>query len=353
MKSKNWRRRLASNNYTEGLVSFVVVNYNGGEEILTCLNSIYSQTYKNFEVIVVDNDSKDNSLKLIKEHFKEVKIIETGYNSGWGVGCNVGIEKSKGEFVSMVNNDAYLDEKCLEEMVKSISGKQKYGSCACKILLADEKEKIEVVGLSIYKDGMAISRGRNEKKDDYLSQEEVFCASDCVCLYRRIMLDEIGLYDKDFFMYANDSDIGWRQQYYGWECIFNPNAVAYHEHSKSAGSYSDFKAFHVERNRLYVALKYFPLFDFLLSFYYSFYRYIIQLFLIKKNKGALSKYKEEASLFKGLIILIKSYISFLKNFTLMYKKRKYYFKNCTISRRVFKVIYGKYGVSAKTIASYE
>lgn len=334
-------------------MSFIVVNFNGGEEILTCLNSIYNQTYKNFEVIVVDNNSKDNSLKLVKEHFKDVKIIETGYNSGWGVGCNIGIEKSRGEFVSMVNNDAYLDEKCLEEMAKSISDNQKNGSCACKILLADEKEKIEVVGLSIYKDGMAISRGRNENKNNYLSQEEVFCASDCVCLYRRNMLDEIGFYDKDFFMYANDSDIGWRQQFYGWKCIFNPNAIAYHEHSKTAGSYSDFKAFHVERNRLFVALKYFPLFDFLMSFYYSFYRYIIQLVLIKKNKGALSKYKEEASLFKGLVILVKAYVSFLKNFPLMYKKRKYYFKNCKISRHIFNMIFKKYGISAKTIASYE
>jgi GT2 family glycosyltransferase len=330
-----------------------VVNFNGEEDILSCLNSIFNQTYKNYEVLVVDNDSKDNSLSLIKENFKNVKIIETGYNAGWGVGCNIGIEESKGEFISMINNDATLDEKCLDEMVKIISSNQKYGSCACKILLSEDEERIEVVGLSIYKDGMAISRGRNENKNNYLLSEEVFCASDCVCLYRRVMLDEIGLYDKDFFMYANDSDIGWRQQLYGWKCIYNPEAIAYHKHSKSAGSYSDLKVFYVERNHLFVALKYFPFFDFILSFYYTFYRYLIQLILVKRNKGALSKYKQESSLFHGLLILIKAYFGFLKALPLMYKKRKYYFRNCKISREIFRRIFDNYGVSAIKIASYE
>ncbi|MCX6164295.1 MAG: glycosyltransferase family 2 protein, partial [Ignavibacteriae bacterium] len=307
------------------------------------MNSVYRQTYGNIEVLVVDNNSSDNSLDLIKSQFKDVKIINTGYNAGWGVGCNIGIEESKGELISVINNDAFLDNACIEEMVKAILLKNDYGSCACKILLSDENEKIEVVGLSIYKDGMAISRGRHENKTEYSKSEEVFCASDCVCLYRREMLNEIGLYDPDFFMYANDSDIGWRQQLYGWKCIYNPMALAYHAHSKSAGNYSDFKAFYVERNRLYVAFKYFPLFDFILSFYYSLYRYILQLSLIKRNKGSLAKYKEESSLIRGLGILIKAHFSFFKALPSLYKKRIYYFNRCKITSSMIKYIFKVYG----------
>lgn len=335
------------------MVSVIIINYNGGEDVLKCLDTVQKQTYENIEVFVVDNNSSDNSLDLIKCKYKDIKIIETGYNAGWGEGCNIGIKESKGEFISVVNNDAFLDYNCIEEMVKSILLKNEYGSCACKILLSDDNEKIEVVGLSIYKDGMAISRGRHENKNRYDKSEEVFCASDCVCLYKRAMFNQIGLYDSDFFMYANDSDIGWRQQLYGWKCIYNPIALAYHAHSKSAGNYSDFKAFYVERNRLYVAIKYFPIIDFIFSFYYSIYRYILQLLLIKNNKGSLSKYKEESSLFNGLKILIKAHFSFFKAFPSLYKKRKYYFNRCKISSSIIKNIFKLYGVSAKVVASYE
>jgi len=353
MKLKKRRSILTENKYVSGLVSVIIVNYNGGDDVLKCIDSVKEQSYTNYEIIIIDNDSKDNSLNLIRSKYENVKIIETGYNAGWGIGCNIGIAESKGEFISVVNNDAYLDNMCIEEMVKSIILKNDYGSCACKILLSDDTERIEVVGLCIYKDGMAISRGRHENKIKYDNSEEVFCASDCVCLYRREMLNEIGLYDTDFFMYANDSDIGWRQQLYGWKCIYNPASLAYHAHSKSAGNYSDFKAFHVERNRIFVAFKYFPLFDFMISFYYSFYRYLLQLLLIKSNKGSLSKYKEESSLVNGLGILIKAYFSFFKAIPLMYKKRRYYFSRCKITRRTVTNIFKLYGVSAKVIASYE
>lgn len=290
---------------------------------------------------------------MIKEKFENIRIVESGYNAGWGVGCNIGIENSKGELIAVVNNDAFLDIKCIEEMVNSIILKDDFGSCACKILLSDDKNKIEAVGLSIYKDGMAIARGRLEDKMKYIESEEIFCASDCVCLYRKKMLDDVQYYDPDFFMYANDSDIGWRQQLFGWKCIFNPKAVAYHAHSKSAGNYSDFKAFYVERNRLFVAFKYFPFVDFILSFYYSIYRYILQLLLIKSNKGALAKYNKESSLFKGLGILIKAYLGFVKAIPSLYRKRKYLFNRCKIERNTVSNVFKKYGVSAKVIASYE
>ena len=108
-------------------------------------------------------------------------------------------------------------------------------------------------------DGLSIGRGRLEKGDRYDEEVEVFFASDCACLYRREMLEDIGLYDEDFFAYADETDMGWRARLAGWKCIYNPKAIVYHCHSASCrGNTLLLKPSLVERNRIWVAIKNFP-----------------------------------------------------------------------------------------------
>jgi GT2 family glycosyltransferase len=228
-----------------------------------------------------------------------------------------------------------------------------YGSCASKLLLWDEPDTIEVAGLLIGRDGLSVGRGRLQSADLYTETEQVFCANDCCCLYRREMLDDIGLYDPDFFIYADETDMGWRHQIAGWKCIYTPHAIAYHAHSRAAGSYSDFKAYHVERNRIYICLKYFPFWRLVLSFFFSACRYTSQVWLIRKGRGSLAKYCEAASLWHGLGILGRAHLDALRMAPVMLRRRREYRSIRRISGKGIRELFRSYGTTIGDLASYE
>ncbi len=336
------------------LVSIVIPNWNGIEYLEKCITSLENQTYNNLEIIVVDNASTDGSCELVKKVFPGVKVIQMGYNSGWGVACNAGMAASDSEFIALLNNDAYMESNCVAEMVKSIQLDPKYGSCASRILLWDQPDIIEVCGLVIYRDGSSCGRGRLHPADEYMQIQEVFCANDCCCLYRREMIEDIGEYDPDFFIYCDETDIGWRHQLAGWKCIYTPHAIAYHAHSRTAGSYSAFKAFHVERNRIYLCIKYFPISYLLLSFWYSAYRYLYQCYLSgRMGKGALAHYRKNNSLFTGVCILIKAHWAAVLKFPTMWHRRRQMKKIKRISNHEISKLIDRFGISVLDMASYE
>ncbi len=336
-----------------GQIAVIIINYNGGEQIIECLRSLEKQTYTNHCVIVVDNESTDGSVAEIRQQFPTVRIIENGYNAGWGVACNIGIEATDTEYVALLNNDAYLDEQCLAKMVEAIELGEQYGSCASKILLWDEPDTIEVAGLVIYRDGLSVGRGRLESAENYNEIEEVFCANDCCCLYRREMLDQIGLYDPDFFIYADETDMGWRHQIAGWKCIYTPHAIAYHAHSRAAGSYSDFKAYHVERNRIFIALKYFPVRNLAASFFYAAFRYVSQVWLSRKGQGSLAKYREDASLWQGVKVLVCAHVDAIRMAPTMLRRRQTYQSIWRLPRKDVEGLFDHFGTTAREMALYE
>ena len=336
----------------DGSVAAIIINYNGGTAIIECLRSLARQTYSNCQVVVVDNDSKDGSLEAVREHFPEVRIVETGYNAGWGVAGNAGINATDTEYVVMLNNDAYLDDRCIAEMVAAIRLRLDYGSCASRILLWDEPETIEAAGLVIYRDGLSVGRGRLRPMAEYAAPAEIFCANDCCCLYKRSMLREIGLYDPDFFIYADETDMGWRHQIAGWKCIYAPRAIAYHAHSRAAGSYSDFKAYHVERNRLYLCLKYLPVGMFLTSFFWAAYRYAMQVCVSRKGHGALARYRKEASLWKGVKVLLKVHADAFRMAPVMLRRRREYRSFRRLTDSEIAELFDQYGLTVRQVACY-
>jgi GT2 family glycosyltransferase len=339
------------------LISAIVLNYNGEKIIRVCLASLLNQTYKNMEIIVVDNASSDGSLDTVKQEFPGVRLIVNKTNLGFGGGNNVGIAAAKGEFILILNNDTRLDEACVEELVKSISKDEKYGACASKILLEHEKDLLDVAGIAVCLDGLSIGRGRLENKDIYNTEEEVFFASDCACLYRKEMLDDIRLpnecYDEDFFAYADETDLGWRARLAGWKCIYNPKAIVYHCHSAVAGTYSAFKAFLVERNRIWVAVKNFPLPLVLSGLFYTFQRYCFQTYGVLAKKGAAGRFTDKAPKLQLAQILIKANISAIRGLPKMLKKRRKVFTKKRISNSEISEVFKKYGMSAKTISLKE
>jgi len=335
------------------LISVVILNWNGREVVERCLQSLEGQTYQPLEIIVVDNASTDDSVKLVREKFLNVKLILNERNLGFGGGNNVGIRASQGKYIMMLNNDTRLDPKCIEELKGSLEKEERYGACASKILLEYEDNLIDAAGIVVCPDGLSIGRGRLEKGDQYDEETEVFFASDCACLYRREMLEEIGLYDEDFFAYADETDMGWRAQLARWKCIYNPKAVVYHFHSASAGTYSPFKAYLVERNRIWVAIKSFPMSLLIFGQFYTFWRYLLQAYGAFTGKGAAGRFTSDFSKIELVKILIKVYLSLWKQLPLMLRKRREIQKKKRISNQeIFRLI-RQFGISAREIALRE
>jgi GT2 family glycosyltransferase len=305
----------------------------------------------------VDNASEDGSVEFIKKNFPEVKLIQNESNFGFGGGNNVGIGQAKGEFIMILNNDTRLMPNCIEELRKSIERDERFGASASKILLNHGDNLIDVAGIAICLDGLSIGRGRLEDNNKFKKEEEVFFASDCACLYRKQMLYDIRVagefYDEDFFAYADETDLGWRARLAGWKSIYNPNAVVYHCHSASTSTYSPFKAFLVERNRIWVVIKSFPLSIVALGFIYTFQRYFFQAYGALTHKGAAGKFTKEANKIQLIRILLKANSSALCGLPKMLKKRRQIFTKKRISNKEVYEIFKKYGISAKEIAFKE
>ncbi|MBA7489549.1 hypothetical protein ES702_00083 [subsurface metagenome] len=339
----------------EPLVSVIILNWNGKQHLEECLLSLKRQTYKNFEVILVDNGSTDGSVNYIRYNFGDfVKLIENKDNLGFAEGNNVGIRNSSGKYILLLNNDTKADPLWIEELVKVAESDEKIGMCASKVLSLDNPKTIDNVGHLIYKDGLNRGRGRLEyDRGQYDHIEEVFLPSGCAALYRKKMLNEIGEFDKDFFAYGDDTDIGIRGRLAGWKCMYAPTAIVYHKYSGSTSPYSLFKAFHAERNRLWIAIKYFPLPVLLCNPYYTVLRTLLQFYGALTHKGAAGKFRETFSWGKLFFALLKAYFSAIKGLPRMWEKRGEIDRLRRVSKKEINSWFKKFGIGVVELALKE
>ncbi len=337
------------------LVSVVVVNWNGKEYLEKCLPSLEKQTYPKFEVILVDNGSTDDSLNFIEKHYSNfVKVIRNPENFGFSRGCNTGVQAAQGKYIAVLNNDTEVDPHWLEELVKVAEKDEKVGMCATKIYSYYDRKTIDCVGHLIYPDGLNRGRGRLEiDKGQYDKEEEVFSPSGCAALYRNKMLEEIGLFDETYFAYGEDIDLGIRGRLAGWKCVYVPSAVVYHMYSMTSGKYSSLKAFYVERNRIWVLLKLFPLPLLIVSPVYTLIRYFWQAYGAFTHQGASGVFVEKLPKVELLITLVKAYASALKGLPAILKKRRLIQAQNKVSLGEFIGWLRKFPISAKEISLKE
>lgn len=332
------------------LVSIIVLNWNRKQLLKRCIDSLRAQTYSACEIILVDNGSQDGSAAYIRENFTDVRLIENEKNLGFCGGNNVGIRHSKGDYIALMNNDAVMDPNCVAEMVKTIERNKNIGAVATKILLEDKPTHLDAAGIGICLDGLSIGRGRMEESSLYEEEAEVFFVSDCVSLYRREMIDDIGLYDEDFFAYAEETDLGWRARLKGWKTIYNPRAIATHSHSSTLGAYSPFKVFLVERNRVWVAVKNLPASYLIKGLGYTFSRYFYQACSVFTGKGAAGEFVKTMPKWQLAWILIKAIAAACAGIPKMLVKRREILSTRRISNADIKHLFDLFGFSAKEIA---
>jgi GT2 family glycosyltransferase len=198
-----------------------------------------------------------------------------------------------------------------------------------------------------------LNRGRGRLEKDhgqYDQQEEILFPSGCAALYRREMLEEIGLFDEDFFAYGDDTDIGLRGRLAGWKCLYVPTAVVYHRYSQSSGAYSPLKAFYVERNRVWIAVKFFPVSMLLRSPFYTFWRFLLQGYGALTGRGAAGKFTHTYSPFYLLRILIKAYGSAIRGLPRMWEKRKEVKRMTRVADAEFRSWFRRFGISARELS---
>jgi hypothetical protein len=239
------------------MISVVIPNYNGKRYLDGCLSSLSAQTFKDFEIILVDNGSSDGSARYVAERFPEVRIVKNEKNLGFSGGVNTGIRRSKGECILTLNNDTRADRDLIKNLAKAMDSGDKVGMCASKMLFCDGR--INSTGVCLSLSGAAWDRGMAEPdRGQYDAVEEVFGPSAGAGLYRREMLEEIGLFDEEFFMYMEDVDLAFRGRLAGWRCLYVPSARVHHVHGGTAGFGSDLSVYYGNRNVLWYPIKNFP-----------------------------------------------------------------------------------------------
>ena len=299
----------------------------------------------------MDNGSSDGSAELVRGNYPEVRLLVLPENLGFAGGNNAGIRAASGLYIALLNNDTKTDPEWLATLARSAEGRPGIGMWASKILSFTDPDVIDNVGLLIYRDGLARGKGRLEHdRGQYDLQNEVLLPSGCAALYRKAMLDEIGLFDEAFFAYADDVDLGLRGRLAGWGCVFVPAAKVYHKYSASSSAYSPLKAFLVERNRIWVLLKYFPLTFIVLSPYYTFKRMLLHLYGGITGRGASGKFIAQHSGLKVAGVLIRAWWSAFSILIPIIRQRLDFKKKTRLSRSAFIQLLNQYGISASEIA---
>lgn len=336
------------------IISVIVVNYNGLPHLQECLDSLRAQTFRDFETIFVDNASSDGSVEFVKNNFAELKVIRNEKNLGYGGGNNAGIRSAEGKYIVLLNNDTKVDPDWLGMLFGAAEKDEGIGMCASKILNYYQPGIIDNTGLLMYRDGVARGRGRLEGDNgQYDSAEEVFFPSGCAGLYRKEMLNEIGLLDEGFFLYAEDVDIGLRARLAGWRCVYVPRAVVYHKYSATTEAYSPLKAYLVERNRIWVMMKCFPPGMIAMSPCYTLLRYLLQGYGVLTGRGASSRIVRSYSAWEVLKILLRSYSSAFLGCGIMLGKRREIMRQKKVSGGDIADWFRRFGISAREVALKE
>jgi len=251
------------------MISILIVTYNNADTIEDCLRSLAVQTRKDFEVVLVDNGSTDGTEELVESvalsFVFPMKRFYLESNLGFAGGNQYAFRRSSGDLIALLNPDAFPEPNWLEEMIDAINLESDIGICASR-MLSYSTNTTDSAG-----DGFAswlkgFKRGEGEGADAYSEPGYVFGACAGAALYRRAMLDDIGFFDEDFFLFHEDTDLNFRARLAGWKARYVPSAVVRHKVRHSIGNGSALERYYTLRNTELVRIKNIPAVLFLMYF---------------------------------------------------------------------------------------
>ena len=398
--SKNYFYKLLSDIMKEPRVSIIILNWNGWKDTIECLESLYAIDYQNYDIILIDNNSQDESIEMLNRYCQGQIIVESKYqlidvknkplkcykyseakhnlrfnqseyseipgnrkiilflnnkNHGFSKGNNLGIcfaqRYLKPDYVCLLNNDTIVERNWLKELIKGITSDKKIGSCSSKLLMYDDNKIINSTGIFIIRDGTGIDRGRNRLDENQFDKKtSIFGACAAGAIYSIDALNDAGILDDDFFAYFEDVDLSWRLQLFGWKCKFVPAAVVYHKYSKSSGASSLFKVCQGERNRIWVIVKNYPFIFLVIAFPYNLLKLILLFYYNLKGQGRGQLYSKEHSLKQILLTMFKGRVHAWIGIGKMIRKRKRIMKKKKVTNKQIKNWFEKYSIDLNEAA---
>jgi GT2 family glycosyltransferase len=237
-------------------VTIIIPNYNGAHFLKTCMEALQDQTCQDFETLVIDNASSDDSVELLKRDYPWAKVAVMEQNLGFSGGVNVGIRMADTPYVLLLNNDTQAAPEFVAELLKAIKKSPRIFSVSSRMVQFHNRALMDDAGDLYTLMGWAAQRGVGQEVERYEHSAAIFTACAGAALYRRKVFEKIGYFDELHFAYLEDLDVGYRARIYGYTNVYAPKAVVYHVGSGTSGSkYNSFKVKLAARNSVYVNYK--------------------------------------------------------------------------------------------------
>ena len=222
-------------------LSIIIVNFNGKKLVSRLLDSIVKNTLNSYEVIIVDNGSDDSSVEylnqfILSRNFKNIQIISLDKNYGPAYARNVGFDISTSEFLAFLDNDTIVEMNWDKDPIKIFKRNKKVGIIQCKLLLANNKDQIDYVGEYIGRNGFLIQRARagDIDKGQFQKEVDILAAKSAGMFMRASSFKKVEKFDSDYFIYVEETDLGWRNWLAGFRVIYCPTSIVYHEFGTSS-----------------------------------------------------------------------------------------------------------------------
>lgn len=261
--------------------SIIIPNLNGAGWLRDSIESLWAQTEQDFELIVVDNASTDESLAIARSYHGHPRytLIENDHNTGFSYAVNQGIRLARGAYVVLFNNDAFAEPDWLAQLIAMADKDPKIFAVQSLMIRHFERDLCDDAGDYVTLFGWACKRGDGLRWTRYQTPGRIFSACGGASLYRRAVFDEIGLFDEEFFAYFEDVDISWRANSRGYKNMYCPAAKCYHICGATTGAvrYNEFKSVQSGRNSLLLPWKNMPLLMLILNFPFLLFGYLLKI----------------------------------------------------------------------------
>ncbi len=272
-------------------ITVVIPNYNGIKFLKSCLEALYAQEpdTPSFQVVVVDNASGDGSVEQAEQLFPDIHIIRLSENTGFCHAVNVGIRASETPYIILLNNDTKVRPGFINALYQAIKKDSRIFSVSARMLMWDKPDLIDDAGDQYNALGWAYARGKGRPAELYGRPAEIFAACGGAAIYRRSILEEIGLFDELHFAYLEDLDLGYRARIHGYRNLYEPRAQVVHFGSASTGSrYNSRKTRLASANNVYVIYKNMPLLQIFWNLAFLILGFFIKwIFFCRKHMGAI------------------------------------------------------------------
>ncbi len=309
-----------------------------------------AQTIEDLEVVVVDN-SGNKAVANAKPLGVRVKILEMPSNVGFGAAVNAGFAGSQAPYFATINDDAMADTRWLEHLIQAMENDSSLGFCASAVMLVGENI-LDSAGMVIAADGSSKQRGHGLPRSTFGGNEQVLMPSGSAAIYRRQMIEQTGGFDDDFFLYCEDTDLGLRARWAGWTCFYVAEALVEHRYSHSAGRASPLKAYLVERNRLRLIVKNFPMPELLAAPFATAVRYFWHLRDLTSGKGKAREFRDSGNSGLQLAWLaLKAHLAIVPALPRLMQQRAEIRRTARISPGQFRALLKQHSIALKQVAA--